>query len=268
VSVRLAVLGDPLAYTRSPELHRAGLVALGLPGESRALRTPAAELGRRLHELADDGYRGVNLTTPLKEAALAHLARIAPRARTARSVNTIGFDAGGWWGDSTDGAGFVAFLARVGRPADGARAVMFGAGAAARSVAQALVEAGATLAVWARDPARARAAWAGLPEPAWHAWGGSDARAALARATLVVQATPLDDAAALPPPDEAPSGALLVDLRYGPEPTAWVRAARAAGRAAHDGLGLLVCQARESLALWTGRDVPLEPLAAAVGWTP
>jgi shikimate dehydrogenase len=59
---------------------------------------------------------------------------------------------------------------------------------------------------------------------------------------------------------------LAIDLVYGPEPTAWVRAARALGLQAYDGLGLLVFQARRSLALWTGQEVPLEPLAEAVGW--
>jgi shikimate dehydrogenase len=57
-----------------------------------------------------------------------------------------------------------------------------------------------------------------------------------------------------------------VDLVYGPEVTPWVRAARAAGIEAVDGLGLLVFQAQRSLALWTGREVPLAPLARAVGW--
>ena len=57
-----------------------------------------------------------------------------------------------------------------------------------------------------------------------------------------------------------------MDLRYGPEPTPLVASARGLGLDAYDGLGLLVHQARASLALWLGVDVPLEPLERAVNW--
>jgi shikimate 5-dehydrogenase len=79
----------------------------------------------------------------------------------------------------------------------------------------------------------------------------------------VINATPLESPAPLEGIDE---GALLLDLVYGPELTPWVLAARALGRQAYDGLGLLVFQARRSLALWYAREVPVEPLARAVGW--
>src|SRR5436309_15622630 len=113
--MRLAVLGDPLEYTLSPELHRAGLEALGCSGESCAIRTPPDLLGQRLRELARNDYRGVNLTSPLKEAALTHLSRLSEPAHRARSVNTVGFDREGWWGETTDGSGFVELLGSLGR---------------------------------------------------------------------------------------------------------------------------------------------------------
>lgn len=265
-AVRLAVLGAPLRHSRSPDLHRAGLAALGLECVSEALVTPPAELAARLASLAAAGCRGVNLTAPLKAAVIPHLAHLDDDARRARSVNTVGFDPDGWWGATTDGIGFVALLESLGRDPGTQRVVLLGAGGAARSLALALGARGATLAVSARDSAAARAAWAELPEPAWLDWGSRDARRALDNATLVVQATPLDDASALPDPARLPASALLVDLVYGEAPTAWVRAARAAGREAYDGLGLLVFQACESLARWTGRAVPVAPLARAVGW--
>jgi len=266
VTVRLAVLGDPLAYTRSPDLHRAGLAAVGLDGDSEAIVTPVASLGERLRDLAARGYRGVNLTTPLKTAALGQVARASSRATAARSVNTVDFEPEGFSGDTTDGAGFVAFLHAVGVVTAGMRVVLLGAGGAVRSMVSALDAAGAEVAIVARDPERARTLWTAPGSVAWHAWGSRGADEAIAAAGVVVQATPLEDPARLPDPARTDSDARLVDLRYGPEPTPWVRAARAAGRAADDGLGLLVCQARESLALWTGRAVPLEPLARAVGW--
>ncbi len=264
---RLAVLGDPIAHSRSPDLHRAGLAALGIEGGSEALRTPAAELGVRLRELASRGYAGVNLTHPLKEAALEHLARIAGPALAARSVNTVGFAAGGAWGDTTDGGGFVDLLRSLGREPARERVLVFGSGGAARSLAHALAAAGCgALAIVSRDPARASAAWAGLAPARLLAAPEAEGSEALASATVVVNATPGSGPVRPADPARAARAALLVDLTYGPEPPAWVTAARAAGREAVDGLGLLVHQARRSLALWTGRDVPLEPLARAVGW--
>ncbi|HEY6196479.1 MAG TPA: shikimate dehydrogenase, partial [Candidatus Eisenbacteria bacterium] len=133
--VRLAVLGDPLRYTRSPDLHRAGAAALGLDCESHAVRTPLAALGETLARLAAEGYTGCNLTMPLKEAALACVRETTPTARRARSINTVTFLAAGSSGDTTDGVGFVELLAALDRDARRARIVLLGAGGAARSLA-------------------------------------------------------------------------------------------------------------------------------------
>ena len=260
--IALAVLGDPLAYTCSPALHRAGLSALGLAGSSAALRTTADALGDRLRELATHGFRGVNLTNPLKERALAHLDRASEASRTARSVNTVGFAADGWWGDTTDGPGFIDLLATLGRDPSREHVWMLGGGGAARSLALSLREAGAGVTCSVRRPEEARASWKnirGVTLIPWPALGDKMDR----DVTLVVNATPLDAPVAL---ETLPARALIIDLRYGPDVRGWIRAARAAGREAYDGLGLLVFQARRSLALWLSRPVPVDPLARAVGW--
>jgi len=265
--VRLAVLGDPLAFSLSPELHLAGLEALGLRGRSEALRTRAEDLGARLGELAQGGYRGVNLTAPLKERALAHLSRVSEAARRARSVNTVGFEGDGWWGDTTDGTGFVELLSSFGRRPARERVVLLGAGGSSRSLALALGGAGSRdIRVSAREPERAAEAWSRIPGIEWTRWGSPEERRALLGASLVVNCTPLGGPEGPAALERIGPRALLVDLRYDVQPTAWVRAARAAGREAYDGLGLLVFQARASLSLWTGLAVPLDPLARAVGW--
>jgi shikimate dehydrogenase len=267
VPVRLAVLGEPLTFTRSPELHRAGGRALGLEVVSDAFRTPPSELGGRLAELAARGYRGVNLTSPLKQAVLPYLQRVAEDARRARSVNTVGFDAAGWWGESTDGPGFVDLLRALGRAPERERVTLLGAGAAARSLALALAAAGCTaLAVSTRRPGDVEEAWCGVAPVRFAACGSAQELAALARSTLVVNATPLTGAADPLPLERVPRGALLIDLVYGETLTPWIARARARGHEAHDGLGLLVHQARRSLSLWLGRGVPIEPLQEAVGW--
>ena len=264
-TVRLAVLGDPLRYTRSPDLHRAGCEALGFGCESVALRTPPAQLGERLASLAAEGYRGVNVTHPLKADVLRHVPEVSEEARRARSANTIGFG-DPWWAGTTDGAGFLDWLAELGREPARERTVLLGAGGSARSLALALAGAGAPPpVVTARDPAKRRGAWSDVPVE-WTAWRSAEEQQALAAATLVVNCTPLEGPDSPAPVDQLPREALVLDLVYGPDVTPWVRAARRAGRHACDGLGLLVHQARGSLALWFGRDVPAAVLAAAVGW--
>jgi shikimate dehydrogenase len=262
----LAVLGDPLAYTRSPDLHRAGLAALGLEGTSEALPTPVHRLGARLRELATRGLCGVNLTHPLKEPALELVAKVSEPARRARSINTIGFAADGWWGDTTDGPGFLDWLASLGRDPAAERALMLGGGGAARSLALALGDAGGRTVVSARRPAAITSTWSEIPNARLVEWRSYAESEALEDATVVINATPLAGAQAPLSVDHIPASTLVVDLVYGPSPTAWVLEARVRGRQAWDGLGLLVHQARRSLMLWTGQDVPVEPLAQAVGW--
>lgn len=263
--IRLAVLGDPLAYTRSPDLHRAGLDALGLAGESAALATPADGLPARMADLAARGFHGVNLTRPLKSVVIPLLARVSGPAAEARSVNTVGFARDGWWGETTDGPGLIDLLQSLGRDPAGARAVLLGGGGAARSLALALAGAGAaSLTVSARQPESVAGDWRDLPGARLVGWRSAGEAAALGAASLVINATPLAE-------DPAPlaaiaRSALILDLVYGERIGPWVLRARAEGREAYDGLGLLVFQARRSLALWFARPVPLDPLARAVGW--
>jgi shikimate dehydrogenase len=265
--VRLAVLGDPLAFTLSPDLHRAGLAALGLEGESHALPTPPEELGARLAELAGKGFRGANLTQPLKAVVLAHLARVSEPARRARSVNTVGYTAEGWWGDTTDGPGLVDLLRSLGREPARERPVIMGAGGAARSLALALTASGcARVTFSARRPPETVEAWGDIPGARLVPWRSEEESEALREATLVVNATPLGGGVDPAPLELIARRALVMDLVYGAKPTPWVLRARADRREAYDGLGLLVFQARRSLALWLGRAVPVDPLARAVGW--
>ncbi len=265
--IRLAVLGDPLAYSLSPDLHRAGLAALGLAGESSALPTPGEQLGPRLADLAARGFRGVNLTRPLKAAVLPLLARVSQSAREARSVNTVGFASDGWWGETTDGPGLIDLLQSLGREPARERVVMLGGGGAARSLALALAGVGAgPITVSARRPVEIAGEWRDISGARLVAWRSREETTALGEATLVINATPLGGEQDPAPLDAIARRALILDLVYGERVGPWVLRARAEGREAFDGLGLLVFQARRSLSLWLARPVPLEPLARAVGW--
>jgi shikimate dehydrogenase len=264
-TVRLAVLGDPLRHTRSPELHRAGAEAVGLACDSVAVRTPVTELRGTLARLAAEGYRGCNLTMPLKEPALDCVRSASEPARRARSVNTVTFRPEGSHGDTTDGAGFVDLVRSLGRDPATLRVVLLGAGGAARSLAHALASAGAgVLLTSRREPSPGT--WAGAPGASWSGWSTPVARRCVQSADVVVNATPLGAPELESVLEDVREGALVVDLTYGQALTPWVMAARARGLDAFDGLGLLVHQARHSLSIWFGREVPFAPLAAAVGW--
>jgi shikimate dehydrogenase len=267
VPVRLAVLGDPLTYTLSPVLHRAGCAAVGLACESEALRTAPETLAERLRELAAAGYLGCNLTHPLKEHALDHVAKASVAAERSRSVNTIAFREDGWWGETTDGSGFVDLLRSLHLEPERQRVLLLGAGGAARSLALALQWAGCPeVRISSRRRPQGAYAWKEGLDEQFLGWRSPEEDDALGTSTVIVNGTPLtgDDGPA--PLEHVARTALVVDLTYGPEPTPWVRSARARGLHAIDGLGLLVHQARRSLSLWLGRDVPVDPLAAAVGW--
>ncbi len=145
------------------------------------------------------------------------------------------------------------------------RVVLLGSGGAARSLAWRLGDwEGHEPHIISRRSPREDPSWRYLSVPRWSAWASDEARSALAVADVVVNCTPLES-----PIDPAELGALqrdalVVDLNYRETPTRWVTEARAQGLQAIDGLGLLVHQARRSLSIWLGREVPLEPLLAAV----
>ena len=259
--VRLAVLGDPLAYTLSPVLHRAGCEALGLAVRvaARCARRPR-RWRERLRDLAARGFRGCNLTHPLKEHALDHVDRASVSAERARARSTRSRSRPtGWWGETTDGPGFVDLLRRAAaRARREQRVVLLGRG---RRGAQ--PRAGARM---GRLPRRAREraprratrsfTWGEGPDTRFMGWRSAEEDDALRGASVVVNCTPLSGTEPPAPLSLASGDALVVDLTYGPELTPWVRAARAAGLQAIDGLGLLVHQARRSLSLWLGREVP------------
>jgi shikimate dehydrogenase len=265
--VRLAVLGDPLAFTLSPVLHRAGCASVGIACESEALRTRVDELPGRLADLAARGYLGCNLTHPLKESALDCVASASVAAERSRSANTIVFRETGGYAETTDGPGFVDLLRSLRMEPARERVVLLGAGGAARSLALALHWAGCReVVVSARRPNDAQFAWGEGLDERFLGWRSDEERDALAESTVIVNCTPLSGDEPPAPLARLARTALVVDLTYGPEPTPWVKEARSQGLNAIDGLGLLVHQARRSLSLWLGREVSLDPLAAAVGW--
>ena len=261
---RLVLLGHPVAHSLSPRFQNAALLAAGLDISYQALDVPPDHLA---HALADFG-RGVagNATVPHKETLAARCAVRSRLAERIGAVNTFWHAAdGALVGDNTDAGGFDIAVRTV-IDADHAPVVaLLGAGGSAAAVLAAVAAwPDARVRVWSRRAERAAAL--ARREPAVAATARSLAEA-LDGATLVVNATPLGLAQADPHPvslELLPRHAAVYDLVYTPARTAWVRAARRAGHAAEDGLGMLVAQGALAFARWFDREPDRRAMWAAL----
>ncbi|MFO1299277.1 MAG: shikimate dehydrogenase [Burkholderiaceae bacterium] len=279
---RYAVVGNPVAHSRSPSIHARFAKQTGHDIEYGRLLAPLDGFVEAVERFRDAGGRGLNVTLPFKLEAFAWAARRSPRAQAAGAVNTLRFDADGAFGDNTDGAGLVRDIeARLGLPLAGRSVLVLGAGGATRGVLGPLLEADAARVTIAnRTAARAvalvdefvRSAAAQAPDagaptgPATplrervHGCGfdgigdGFDLVVNATSAGLAGERLPIDDAVLA-------GAALAYDMFYSARETAFVAQSRAAGRPrACDGLGMLVEQAAESFLVWRG----VRPLTAPV----
>lgn len=263
---RLGVLGWPVAHSRSPAMHTAALVALGLRGWSyQRLPVPPELFAETVRALPGAGFVGANVTIPHKEAALALADTATAAARAIGAANTLSFgEDGAVHADNTDAPGLIAALPW---PMAGRTALVLGAGGSARAVAWALREAGASeVALWNRTPERAQRLAAEL---------GVSAVDEVRAADLLVNCTSvgLTDVAStfkeLPlSADAIGDFSCLVDLVYRDGDTALVSAARGRGVPVVDGLEFLVRQGALSFQAWTGVQAPIDTMRAAARGTP
>jgi shikimate dehydrogenase len=258
---RLAVLGHPVAHSRSPAMQNAALVALGLAGEwaYEAIDVAPEDFERRVGAMEAEGFAGANVTVPHKEAALALAGTPTEMAREIGAANTLTFLDGEIRAHNTDADGFLAALPA---PPGGGRALVLGAGGAARALVWALEREGAEVEVWNRTGGRAERLCAEL---------GGTAVAAPDQAAygLIVNTTAVglrgeDPFAQLPlAPGSFGAEQVVVDMVYGAAPSPLLAAAAAAGATTVDGIEVLVQQGALSLRIWTGREPPLEAMRAA-----
>ncbi len=258
---RLAVLGHPVGHSRSPAMHSAALAELGL-GEEWSYEaidfTPDAfEAGVR--GMPGEGFVGANVTVPHKGAALAIADELSETAREIGAANTLVFAGGEIRAENTDADGLLRAL--PGSP-QGKRALVLGAGGAARAIVWALLREGAEVAVWNRTELRSRHLCEEL--------GGEPlAEPDAASFELIVNSTAVglhgeDPFAELPlEQGNFAAGQTVVDMVYGSGLTELLRAAQGAGATVVDGIEVLVQQGGLSLEIWTGRPAPLETMRAA-----
>ncbi len=149
--MKLALIGDPVAHSRSPELHGQFLEDAGIEGIYTAIRVPKGGGADAVRQLREEGYTGLNVTTPLKEEVLEACESLDEDARMSESVNTIFFGAK-IMGSNTDGVGARSALETIlGRPVALERIGILGTGATARAILAQLHESDAYTYVWGRD---------------------------------------------------------------------------------------------------------------------
>ncbi len=263
------VIGDPVRHSLSPVLHNAAFDALGIDAVYVALPVVRGEAGSAMAAMRVLGISGLNATMPHKEDAATACDELTDVARRLGVVNTVArLPDGGLLGDSTDGEGLLRSLAEEGIAVDGCRAVLVGAGGAARAVALALGRRGVELTVLARRADAAEAVASLAPRGRSACLGELRATRACSVADIVINATPVgmhDDGAGLPvPAHDLASHTVAVDLIYHPAVTPWLAAARLRGNPTVNGLGMLLHQAALACERWTGLAAPVEAMRRAV----
>jgi shikimate dehydrogenase len=234
----VGLLGWPTSHSLSPPMQNAGFAALGLDWAYVPLPTPPEALGDAVDGLVATGFAGANVTIPHKQAVIELCDELDDVASRAGSVNTLVIADGRVLGSSTDGLAVTSQIEARGR-----RALVLGAGGAAKAVATALEDDGAEVVVRGRRAA-------GWPPSA----DGFD---------VLVHATPVKEELLVAPR----AGMQVVDLAYLPDgrPTALIEAARALDcHPCVDGLDVLLAQGAASFERWTGEPAPLVAMRAAL----
>jgi shikimate dehydrogenase len=243
-AARLAVLGSPIAHSKSPALHRAAYEVLGLAWSYRAIEVPYGDLGTFLHDL-DDSWRGLSLTMPLKNEVLPLLDARSDLVERVGAANTVLLTGGQRAGFNTDVAGIVEAFREVGVTALES-VQLLGAGATAASVLAAAAELGAErVSVSARDPEKARsleplAADLGVALTI-RPMGMMDRSMIIPSA--VISTLPGGTDAGMSYPDPIRAESVLLDVAYEPWPSTLAQTWLDAGGTVVSGLQMLLHQA-------------------------
>ncbi len=265
-SLKLAVIGDPIAHTLSPQIHHAIAGKLGVDCSYTAHHVPLAQLESFVEMVRREGFDGFNITIPHKQNIIPYLAGLDPYAASCGAVNTVRIQDGNLYGYNTDGDGLKAALAAHGIHLGERKVLLLGAGGAALSICRKAVETGAEVHLLCRDPRKAAAfrgphVTIGAMDRAGLCWGAS-------QADLLINATPLgmsgipDDFTDLSFLDGF-SGAVC-DIVYKPAETTLLRESRQRGLLAMNGLGMLIYQAVYAFSIFLGESFDLDEMAAHV----
>jgi shikimate dehydrogenase len=268
----VGLIGYPVEHSLSPAMQNAAFSARGLDYRYVLLSTPPDCLTERVRECVDRGFGGWNITVPHKQAILPFLDSMSDEVRATGACNTVRVENGQLSGFNTDIAGFMRGLDEAGGIAPVSKAVLLGAGGAARAVAFALARASHPLAILSRRIEQAEQLSESLSSRPVGITGdllqADRLEEHLATAGLLVNCTPagiwphMEDSP-LPGGTHLPSHLLVYDLVYRPRPTRLLKEAAEAGCRTQDGLAMLVHQGAEAFKIWTGREAPVEIMRRA-----
>lgn len=264
-----AVIGSPVRHSLSPVIFNAAFRATGLDWVYLAFEVAAAQGADAVRACRALGIEGLSVTMPHKDVAAATVDDLSARAAALGAVNCVSRRGDRLHGDNTDGPGFVAALrAASDIEVDGCRAVVLGAGGAARAIVHALGEAGAAEIVVVNRTAAAAEVAADLVPGVARVGGPGD----VTDSELVVNATSVGMSVPDDPeaerrcpvdPDLLRPGQVVADIVYHPATTALLAAAGARGAQTVGGLGMLVHQAALAFEIWTGTAAPLAAMSDA-----
>jgi shikimate dehydrogenase len=271
---RFAVIGNPIAQSRSPGIHAAFAAQLGIVLQYERVLAPLGDLAGTLARLQAEGFAGCNVTTPFKTDALACAEQRSERAQLAGAANTLGWTGAQLWTDTTDGLGLRRDLEHnAGWRIAGRSLLLLGAGGASAGCLGPLIEAGpARIAVWNRSSDKAVAL---VQRHQLLALQHGVELQALGRLTGCYDAVLNGTSAGLGAQDLGlpvgllASGGLALDMVYGAGAEPFLRWAKVQGAAVLlDGLGMLVEQAAESFALWHGQRPETQQVLAQMRGAP
>ena len=272
---RLGIIGYPIGHSISPIFQQAGLDHLGIDATYEKWEVTPEGVGDFVNGLRAPGTLGINITVPHKQAVIPFLDEVDEWATAAGAVNTIVNHEGRLSGHNTDGPGFLqALLVETGYSPKGTRALILGAGGAARGILLALVRGGVdSLVIANRTLERAETLAELSLENGVRSdaipLGGDALTEAAASANLIVNCTTMgmtrgpDEHGSPLSAAQIPASAIVNDVVYTPLLTPILREAAAAGATALGGLHMLVYQGVLSFKMWTGQDAPVDVMLQA-----
>ncbi|MCC5878478.1 MAG: shikimate dehydrogenase [Idiomarina sp.] len=260
--IPLAVFGDPIGHSLSPQLHQLFASQAGIEVDYRAILAPPATFAQQLRTFFEAGGVGANITLPHKVRVMQLVDKVSDRAQLAGAANTLSMHAGKLVADNTDGAGLVADLSRQLGALAGLRVLILGAGGAVRGIVGPLLDAGCKELVLRNRTAHKAQAIIDLFRPS------------ATRRVRMYQSEDNDQRFdivinAVSSGHQGPSGsahyeaawlkdaALAYDLSYGAAAQPFLQHIEQLkpGLASSDGLGMLAAQGAASFAIWTGHEV-------------
>ncbi|MDH5105106.1 shikimate dehydrogenase [Lentilactobacillus diolivorans] len=269
-------LAHPAVHSLSPLIHNTSFKVTGINGTYLAFDVTSDGLENTITALRSMHIGGVNLSMPLKTEVIPLLDEMTPRAKRLQAVNTIVNQNGKLIGDTTDGQGFVDALAQQGISVAGKQLTVLGAGGAGRSIIAALIDAGARqINVFKRQNEtfekrkQQLESWSDVVSVI--PYENLEKMAASIEASQIIVNTTnvgMSHDHALPilqtMIDLLNSQQIVVDVIYFPLTTPFLEAAKKQGCQTFNGVGMLVHQAAGSFLEWTGKQMPVKEVIAAV----